>query len=296
MVTVDVRTKMLPTGHRVFMVRPGTGYHLLGPVIANQAIAPDLAFLDLPDGVRPRGFHNINMQISRARAFAEWAKTEDSRARALPPQELADYANRGLPPRVAMYRNTADEILYSLAEGSLIFVPNPDLRKSGMFGELASAETERVRFNGVAHRQDFQYLGRRLLNVKFLPMRSLPPRFFDPMGRRLWTYEYGGRETELLYRQYYGDFEIIGRKSVTEIEVTGQRVSGTDLSILGALTTLIDQTLLRQERGDREQLGMGMAAFLPPDPQGPIVHANIGSPGEVLIESIRRRSALSVVA
>jgi hypothetical protein len=122
-------------------------------------------------------------------------------------------------------------------------------------------------------------------------MRKLDPAFFEPMQKRIWTFEYGARESELLYRQYYGDFEIIGKKSVAEIEVTRQRVSGTDLSILGALTNLIDQTLARAARGDEERLTLHDVVFMHPEPQGPVIHADIGSPGNVLIESVARRVA-----
>jgi hypothetical protein len=112
------------------------------------------------------------------------------------------------------------------------------------------------------------------------------------MKRRNWIHEYGGKETELLYRQYYGDFEIVGRKAVTEIEVTGQRVFPQDLSIIGALITLIDQKLARQAAGDAEALNLLQAVFLPPDQEeGPVVHASLGSPGNVLVESVRRRAA-----
>lgn len=291
MVTVDIKTKVLPTAHRIYMVRPGTGYHLLGPTMENRAIAPDLAFLEIEDGIRPRDAVGIDTQITRSRAFADWVKTEERRGEDRPSEALADYAGMETPPRVAMYRNTADEILHSLPEGSLVFVPNPDLTRDGMFGELAAANAPRVRFNGAAHRADFTYLGRPLRNVKFLPMRKLDPAFFEPMRKRIWIHEYAARETELLYRQYYGDFEIIGRKAVAEIEVTRQRVSGTDLNIVGALTNLIDQTLARVAQGDAEQLTMRDVVFMPPDPQGPVLHANIGSPGNVLVESVTRRVA-----
>lgn len=289
MVRVDIKTRTLPAGHKLYMVRPGTAYHLLGASFENQVIAPDLPFLSVPDGVRPRDQADINYQIKRAREFSNWVKTEDSRAGRLPSADIAQYAQGDLPARVAMYRNTADEILHSLPVGSLIFTPNPDLTKNGMFGELSDPMAPRVQFNGTGHRQQFRYQGRRLENVKFLPMRKLPKQMFPPMRKRLWIHEYGRAETELVYRQFYGDFEVIGRKSVSEITVTRERVTGTDLSIIGALTTLIDQTLARVERGDDARLSMSDAVFLPPDPHGPLVHAQIGSPGEVLIESIRRR-------
>ncbi|WP_201156861.1 hypothetical protein [Rhodobaculum claviforme] len=250
-----------------------------------------MAFLEIEDGVRPRDAAGIDAQITRARAFAEWVKTEERRGENRPSQALEDYAGAEAPPRVALYRNTADEILHTLPEGSLIFVPNPDLTRNGMFGELVAPDAPRIRFRGAGHRSEFSYLGRRLKNVKNLPMQNLDPDFFRPMRKRVWTHEYAARETELLYRQYYGDFEIIGRKAVAEIEVTRRRVSGTDLNIIGALTTLVDETLARVERGDREQLTMHNVVFMQPDPQGPVLHANIGSPGSVLVESVTRRVA-----
>lgn len=291
MVTVDLNTRVLPTGHRVFMVRPGSGYNLLKPFIDNQAIAPDLPFFDIPDGERPRDYSNVDDQIKRARAFAEWVKTEETRSAPPPELELVNYAKEDSPARVAMYRNTADEILFGLPKGSLIFVPNPNLTESGLFGELAESEGKRISFFGTGHRSKFKYLGRKLNNAKLLPMRKLPPSFIDPMKRRNWIHEFDGRESELLYRQYYGDFEILGRKTVSEISVTKQRVIPLDLSIIGALTTLIDQNLLRYQHGDTDLLGMLEAVFLAPDDEGPVIHANLGSPGNLLVESVRRSAA-----
>ncbi|GAA6198702.1 hypothetical protein NBRC116598_41470 [Pseudophaeobacter arcticus] len=292
MVTVDLKTKVLPQNHGVYMVRPGTGYHLLGAFNGNRAIAPDLAFLDVLQDERPRDFEGLEAQVKRARAFAKWVKTEETRAFPMPSKELDDYEEDETPNRLAMYRNTADEILFSLPKGSLIFVPNPNFTQRAMIGELAGADEERVKFNGTGHWGEFEYQGRRLHNVKMLPMRKLPKEFYPPMKRRKWIHQYIGRETELLFRQYYGDFEILGRKAVTEIEVTGERVYPQDLSIIGALTTLIDQNLARQAVGDPHALSLLQAVFLPPDPdEGSVIHANLGSPGNVLVESVVRRAA-----
>ncbi|WP_170428126.1 hypothetical protein [Ruegeria arenilitoris] len=292
MVTVDLKTKVVSQSQRVFMVRPGSGYHLLGAFNNNGVIAPDLAFLDIPNEKRPRDYENINDQIKRARAFADWVKTEETRTEDVPSTKLSDYKDAASSARVSMYRNTADEILYGLPKGALIFVPNPNFTQRAMFGELAGPDEARVKFNGTGHHSGFMYLGRKLNNVKFLPMRKLPKEFYEPMKRRNWIHEYGTRETELLYRQYYGDFEIVGRKAVTEIEVTGQRVFPQDLSIVGALTTLIDQNLARNAAGDPETLGLLQAVFLPPDQdEAPVIHANLGSPGNVMVESVIRRAA-----
>ena len=299
MITVDLKTKVLAQNHGVYMVRPGTAYHLLDAFVANHAIAPDLAFLEVPQDERPRDFDGMEDQVKRARAFAEWVKTEETRAGPMPPTELNEYRGVDAPSRLALYRNTADDILHALPKGSLIFVPNPTFTQRAMIGELAGADEDRVTFNGTGHRGEFEYQGRRLHNVKMLPMRKLPKALYPPMKRRNWIYQYVGRETELLYRQYYGDFEILGRKAVTEIEITGQRVYPQDLSIVGALTTLIDQNLARRAQGDHETLNLVQAVFLPPDrDDGPVVHANLGSPGNMLVESVVRRAApvLKVIA
>lgn len=274
------------------MVRPGAGYHLMSAFFENRLIGPDLAFLDVPNGVRPRDFNQMEAQIKRARAFAEWVKTGDSRSLPPPTRNLSEYNKVDTPSRLAMYTNTADDILYSLPEGSLVFVPNPDLRKDAMVGELVGPEQERVKFNGTSHWAELEYQGRALRNAKMLPMRTLPKELYPPMKRRNWIHQYTGRVTELLYRQYYGDFEILGRKAVTEIEVTGQRVYPQDLSIVGAVTTLIDQSLARSAAGEVDALTLLQAVFLPPDRhEGPIIHANLGSPGNVLVESVVRRAA-----
>lgn len=291
MVQVDLKTKVLPTSHRVYMVRPGSGYHLRQAFVENQAIAPDLAGLTIPDGIRPRDFEGIADQIKRARAYSEWVKTEETRAAAMPSANIANYAAGEKPPRLAMYRNTADEILHSPPKGTLIYVPNPNFTEKAMFGELVGADEERVQFNGTGHHAQFQYLGRKLTNVKFLPMRKLPKAFFPPMKKRNWTFEMDTRSAELLYRQYYGDFEIVGRKSITEIEITKARVYAPDLAIVGAVTNLVDQTIRRLEAHDGEMISLLDVVFLAPEDDAPVIHANLGSPGEVLVEATRKNAA-----
>jgi hypothetical protein len=233
MVTVNLNTKVLPTSHRVYMIRPGSGYHLRQAFADNKAIAPDLAGLDIPNGTRPRDANNIESQVKRARAMSEWVKTEETRAEPMPSSRIEDWAGGEKPHRLNMYRNTADEILHQLPKGTLIYVPNPNFTEKAMFGELVGPDEDRVKFNGTGHHSQFTYLGRKLTNVKFLPMRKLPKAFFPPMKKRNWTFEMDTRSAELLYRQYYGDFEIVGRKSITEIEVTKSRVYAPDLAIVG---------------------------------------------------------------
>ncbi|MDP2579158.1 hypothetical protein Q8W37_04390 [Shimia thalassica] len=291
MVTVNLNTKVLPTSHRVYMVRPGSGYHLRQAFVENHAIAPDLAGLSVRDGKRPRDSKKIVAQIKRARAMAEWVRTEETRAEKIPPSKLAKWKGGENPPRLGMYRNIADEILHQLPKGTLIYVPNPNFTEDAMFGELVGAEEARVKFNGTGHRSQFTYLGRKLTNVKFLPMRKLPKAFFPPMKKRNWTFEMDTISAELLYRQYYGDFEIVGRKSITEIKVTKSRVYAPDLAIVGAVTNLVDQTIRRLEVQDAEMISLLDVVFLAPENDAPVIHANLGSSGEVLVEAVRRHSA-----
>lgn len=291
MIVVDLKTKVLPQSHRIYMIRPGAAYHLLTAFSENSAVAPDLADLTIPDGERPRDFKGIDDQIKRARILAQWVKTEETRNAATPPTLIDEYKDMETPARVAMYRNTADEILHGLPGGSLIYLPNPDFTKNAIFGELADAKSPRIVFNGKGYRANFTYLGRPLTNVKQIPMQKLPKEFYPPMKRRNWIHEFEARETELMYRQYYGDFEIIGRKSVTEIAVTKSKVFAPDLSIVGAVTNLVDQTLRRLENNDTDRLSLLDAVFLAPEGDGPVIHANLGSMGEILLESARRHVA-----
>jgi hypothetical protein len=288
MISVDLRTKVLPTGHRVYMIRPGVDYHLFGAFAENQAVAPDLADFEIPDGQRLTEVEDVNNQIKRARAIRQWASTEETRKLPQPSRLAADYAGLEQPTRIALYRNTADEILTRFSEGTLIYVPNPDLSKNAIFGELAGPREPRTRFPGMRHYSSFQYLGRPLRNIQFLPMRGLPTAYLDAMKRRVWTHEFGARDSELVYRQYYGDFEIVGQKAVTEITVTKEKVFAPDLSITGAVTNFVDQMLRRIEAGDASTLSLSDVVFLRPERDGPIIHANLGSEGEILVESARK--------
>lgn len=273
------------------MIRPGSGYHLRQAFSENKAVAPDLAGLDIANGTRPRDANNIESQVKRARAMSEWVKTEETRSEQMPSSRIEDWAGGEKPHRLNMYRNTADEILHQLPKGTLIYVPNPNFIEKAMFGELVGPDEDRVKFNGTGHHSQFVYLGRKLTNVKFLPMRKLPKAFFPPMKKRNWTFEMDTRSAELLYRQYYGDFEIVGRKSITEIEVTKSRVYAPDLAIVGAVTNLVDQTIRRLEAQDAEMVSLLDVVFLAPEDDAPVIHANLGSQGEVLVEAVRRHSA-----
>ena len=225
------------------MIRSGKDYHLFRRFIETEAVAPDLPELDIPDGVAPHVYDEIHQQIKRARALREWAVLPYDRTETMPPLDLWSYEDVHIRPHHGMYVNAAQNILWTIPEGALIYVPHPSFLGSGLFGEVVSPKGRRLRFRGSGRTADFSFQGRRMRNVRRLPMKKLSSRLLEIKKYRVGVTQLSREDTLSLYRQYYGDFEIYGGVTQAEVRTTKDYFSPADATILSALANMVQWNL-----------------------------------------------------
>ena len=268
------------------MIRSGKEYRLFDRFIEMQAVAPDLPELDIPDGRAPLDDPTIDDQIKRARALREWAMLPYNRSEDKPTTDLEFYKDEEKKKQHGMFVNAAQHVLWEVPEGSLIYVPNPSFLHSGLFGEVVSPSEKRLRFRGEKRMLDFSFEGRRMTNVRLLPMKKLPERLLELKKARVGVTQLEREEKLLLYRQYYGDFAIHEGRVQAEVRTTKDYFSPIDATVVSAFANMVQENLNRLGQanvGELEFVDIREAAFMDRSVDGLLIHAEIDSPGKIQV-------------
>lgn len=241
--SIDLALKVLPLDHPVFMVRPGMSYHLLRRVHKFEAIAPDYPFLSVPDGVAPSNAEDIEAQTSRAISIRQWANTPHVHRERMPTANLDAYRLGHSENKASRTRlnNTADEILWDLPDGALIFVPAPALSDIGFTAELAKNTDPRVIMSGDEHRSSVKYLGRSLHGLQQILMRNLPEAVTDRVRDRVVSARYEGYARDRLLRAHYGDYQLGHDTAVMEFIANDEKFDAKTMARVTALAETIER-------------------------------------------------------
>lgn len=204
---------VLPVNHQVWIVRPGADYRLFKAFKSSSAIAPDIPLLSLTDGVAAAATQNLDKQVRRGKAWRDWER-DGSPPENSPSRSLGDYAladDGGVSD--TRLRNVAIQILDTIPEGALVFVPGHALSDDALLGVAAKPSDPRVpvvrEWRGD---RELKFLGRSLLNPITIPMRLLPSEVTDLRKNRgivagIIDDNYARIR---LYREYYQSFTIEG--------------------------------------------------------------------------------------
>ena len=285
-IKIDLRTRILSSHHNSYMIRSGKEYHLFDRFIERKAVAPDLPELDIPDGRAPLDDPTIDDQVKRARALRDWAMLPYYHGDPKPMEDLKFYEDEKKKSRHSMFVNTAQNVLWKIPEGSLIYAPSPSFLEDGLFGEVVSPSEKRVRFLGEKRMRDFSFQGRRMTNIRRLPMKKLPKHLLELKQYRVGVTQLRREDKLLLYPQYYGDFAIHDEHVQIEIKTTKDYFSPADAAIVSAFANMVQGNLDRfqQSSGDGQpHLSILEAAFVNWDDGRIQIHAEIESPGKIQI-------------
>jgi hypothetical protein len=281
---IDLNTTVIENNARAYMVHPGKGYHLFAPFLGHGAIAPDLPEIEVGDKVKPSDVKNFDLQIKRARALRDWLGLNDSiRRKTSYSTKLTDYSESEIRRYHNSYIESADLILWGLPEGSVVFVPNPDLAGQGFFCELESNTKERKLFPGVGKAIHFNYLGRRIRNIKRIPMRLVPPEILESKTRQAVVTELNDEFSQRVFRLYYGSFSIKQGVTQVEIDIASDVFRPVDAVTLSVVANLFEDNLQKFERGESSGTDLMDALFKTFDEAELQLHARLNSPGVVQI-------------
>jgi len=114
-----------------------------------------------------------------------------------------DPAAQGVRTRL---RNAANDILWGLPEGTLAVIPSRRLGGNAILAEFGSLSAPRQIVNGRGHYSSLQFLARPMVNIKRIPMTSLPGEVLKNARSTSAVNEVGGYAEDELLRLYYGDY------------------------------------------------------------------------------------------
>ena len=141
MIHVDLNSRVIPDGHQVFMVRPGSGYRLYPMFTEERGIFADLLGLELEKGVALDEQKNIVGQLHRARKIRAHLRGFDDEP---PSRDLKDYADY-LSDRSISQLNRILVGYFKLAKkGDLVVVPPRAFAQDALIGELLDDPTSMI--------------------------------------------------------------------------------------------------------------------------------------------------------
>lgn len=241
-IAIDLALKVLPKDHPVYMVRPGSGYQLYHQVMSSEAIAPDFPYLNVPDGTPPSEAAEFDAQISRAVAVRQWLKQPLDDRGPRPSRKLDNYRlghsdNTATRTRL---RNAAQEILWNLPDGALVFIPSATLAGTGLTADLGKRTEPRITMEGDGNRNAIKYLGRPIHAMKRQSMRALPEDVTDPVRLPMVTFQYEGYARDRLLRAHYGDYQLGTDVAMMEFISNSDKFGAISMARLTALAHAIE--------------------------------------------------------
>lgn len=289
-IKIDLSSPVIKKDRPVYMLHPGKGYHLFGRFIANRAVALDIPNINVKDNSDPAKAPDIDQQINRARAIRDWLSLNQSdRDSTKVDLDIDYYKGREKRRNHDTYIDYLKNLLWDMPKGSVIFVPAPDLSLKGFFCELGSKEESRVLFHGSRNAKYFTYLGRPILNIKYVEMRFVPQDVIDEKSRNSVITELSEILSERMYRLYYGSFIISGSVNQMEVDVPTHTFRPGDSNIINALANLVEDNLQKAEANKKnpheeiEGTSLSDAAFLAFDESELRMHARLNSEGVLQI-------------
>ena len=211
-VNIDLSTRILDDDMSVQLIHPGARYAFFDDVLNSGVLPVDVPYLQVADGRSLPAANNIAPMLERARLLRKWAKRPLSEAHTIRPSlDLDQYrvglnmdpAAQGVRTRL---RNAANDILWGLPEGTLAVIPSRRLGGNAILAEFGSLSAPRQIVNGTGHYFSLQFLARPMVNIKKIPMTSLPGEVLKNARSTSAVNEVGGYAEDELLRLYYGDY------------------------------------------------------------------------------------------
>ncbi|MFT5787403.1 MAG: hypothetical protein ACI9KK_002768 [Ascidiaceihabitans sp.] len=211
-VNIDLSTRILDDDMSVQLIHPGARYAFFDDVLNGGVLPVDVPYLQVADGRNLPAADDIAPMLERARLLRKWAKRPLSEANTIRPSLDIDQYRVGLNMDPAAQgvrtrlRNAANDILWGLPEGTLAVIPSRRLGGNAILAEFGSPTEPRQIVNGTGHYFSLQFSARPMVNIKSIPMTSLPGEVLKNARSTSVVNEVGGYAEDEVLRLYYGDY------------------------------------------------------------------------------------------
>lgn len=289
---IDIKTRILPADHRVYIVRPGANYRLYQDVVAQSAIIYDLPGLDLPDKVPFREVEDISAQVQRGQALKWWYRVGRHAGNELPTMDLASYPS---PDNAADRRSLSQLLSIGAAYferarvGDLVVVPPLRFSDPVRIGEIVeSGHFETT----VAAYGDFPMMGRRVRWLADIPKNDVPSRVIE-ISQKPNSFVLLERSSAIwFYDRTYRSYVLNGQYQC-ELKIGAENFGSTDDMKLSAFLNFVVANMAAVETNNVRQ-SITEAVFANLGEYEPGKRISINSPGEIIVHALRLSPLLFV--
>lgn len=292
-ITIDIKTRILPDDHRVFIVRPGANYGLYEEVADKAVILFDLPGMSLNPGVTFSEIENIEAQVLRGQAIRAWYRVGRHTGQPHPSIELADYPH----PESATERRSLGQLMSIGAAyferarvGDMVIVPPRRFGDPVMVGEIIEGEPVETTVAAYAANPVW---GRKVRWLASIEKKAVPARVIE-ISQKPNSFVLLDRSTAIwFYDRVYKSYSL-GPTYQCELRIGAETFGSTDDAKLTAFLNFVVANLAALEK-DGERVSLSQSIFANLGDYEPEKRISINSPGEIIIAAIRRSPIVFVV-
>lgn len=174
MLELDIKTKLIPPDHRVFVLHPGEKKRFYGSFADQSVVFLDLPGADLPldpDPNRPE----VRAEIYKSRAIANWHRTGADKAKK-PDRNVGSYIARAAAKNNSRYMTEIETLYKEAKPGDLVISPGPGYSSPVYIGELVGSYKPGVVGHAARMYGNEPIPARR---VKWLPPQQIKRQFSE---------------------------------------------------------------------------------------------------------------------
>lgn len=279
-IAVDLRTRVIPSNHNVFVARPGEESRLFGDFYAQEAIGPDLPGLGLKRGVKlSEQEDSLDARVQRSIRLRTWHRSADKDEVPEPDRKLSAYASKGNVRSMAQYLTTLSGYFERAAKGDLaIIVPKP-WGMDAVIAEFLDNPTDIVEIPIERLYGKDRLSGRRFRILAEIPKRKLPLHVHEINEKPNVFVLLEKSSRPEIYNRAFGSFVLDGEIS-TQFNVTTNDYKLDDDILLSAFFKFVAlNTVNISIKNGNKIVDVTSAAFQDLGEFSPDLRSNVNSPG-----------------
>ncbi|SEK27960.1 hypothetical protein SAMN05444413_101240 [Roseivivax marinus] len=203
MIRVDLNSRIIDEGHKVFMVRPGANYRLYDLFRENEAIFADIVALDLKQGISFDDQDRILAQLQRSRNIRAHLLRPSGDA---PSRDLDHYQSVSRTSALAQLLRVLRGYFEQAKKGDLVLVPPSAFSLDALVGEI---QDEPNNFKVIEYSERYgneRLYGRRVRWLGKVQKGKLSPYLLDLISKPNAFVQIRRQEAQSIYRIAYGSY------------------------------------------------------------------------------------------
>ena len=275
-IVVDLKTRIFPIDHQIFLTRPGKGCALYADFLSESVIGPGLLNLGLERGKPLSEYEDLVERVKRAVAIRNWIN-HGRIAKHKPPAALREYAGKHNRYQIAQYLAVIQGYFEKAKKGDLGLMFPASYGQDAILYEFTTEPTAIVEFKPRHYRYAGTLSTRRIKKVASVERRFLPGKVLEVIEKPNSFVQLGFSEKEFFYDLGFKSYQFSDEFSA-RFDVKSPEYNTHDDLIIKALINAIATNVADPIDGEKAR-PFKEAAFHDLGDEAPELSSSINSPG-----------------